>query len=175
MSSEEQIYDHTDISTHSIVMPFEFTPLVHLNQLEEFEEDKQVEEVLYVHEACYFHDEPLCLDDLSREDVNTHTPSLEHIECLCKDECDEDELLFQAKFEDEFRKFYENNFVEELKISSDYAERMKHTAKIYDDVYTDNELLFLDEFFTEECDYNGEKHVLRILNLEFPLRKEHSI
>jgi len=128
-----------------------------------------------VHEACYFHDEPLCLDDLFREDVNTHTPSLEHIECLCKDECDEDELLFQAKFEDEFRKFYENNFVEELKISSDYAERMKHTAKIYDDVYTDNELLFLDEFLLKSVIIVVRKYVLSILSLEVPLKKENLI
>jgi len=54
MRSEEQIYDHTDISTHSIEMPFKSTPSIHLNQLKEFEEEKQVEEVVHACEAVIF-------------------------------------------------------------------------------------------------------------------------
>ena len=39
----------------------------------------------------------------------------------------------------------------------------------------DNKSLFLDELFTEECDTMVRKYVLRILSLEFPLRKQISI
>ena len=40
-----------------------------------------------------------------------------------ENECDKDELLFQAKFEDEFNKFYEENFVEKQpKILSNQVE-----------------------------------------------------
>jgi len=56
-----------------IILTYLLIPFVDLNRLEEFEEDIQVEEVLHVHEACYFDDEPLCLHDLFREDVDTHT------------------------------------------------------------------------------------------------------
>ena len=55
---------------------------------------------------------------LFREDLGTHTPPKEQVESYCEDECDKDELLFQAKFEDEFNKFCEENFVEKPKISS---------------------------------------------------------
>ena len=177
MRSEEQIYDHTDISTHSIEMPFESTSLVHLNQLEEVEEDKQVEEVLHVYKACYFDNESLCLDNLFKKDVDTHThtPSLEHIESLCEDEYDEDELLFQTKFEDGFCKFCEIFFIKEPKISSDYVERMEHTAKNCDDAYIDNEPLFLYELFTVECDNSGEKTCIEDLKFRVLFEKENLI
>ena len=48
---------------------------------------------------------------LFQEDLDTHTPPKEKVESYCEDECDKDELLFQAKFEDEFNKFCEENFV----------------------------------------------------------------
>ena len=47
-----------------------------------------------------------------------HTPPREQVEV----ECDKDELVFQAKFEDEFNKFCEENFVEKPKISSNQVE-----------------------------------------------------
>ena len=42
----------------------------------------------------------------------THTHHMEQFE----DKCDKDELVFQAKFEDEFNKFFEKNFIEKQKI-----------------------------------------------------------
>ena len=47
---------------------------------------------------------------LFQEDMNTHTPLKEQVESYCEDACDKDELLFQAKFEDEFNKFCEESF-----------------------------------------------------------------
>ena len=55
---------------------------------------------------------------ISQEDMITHTHHLEQFE----DECDKDELVFQAKFMDKFNKFCEENFVEKPKISSNQVE-----------------------------------------------------
>ena len=44
----------------------------------------------------------------------THTHHMEQV----KNECDKGELVFQAKFEDEFNKFCAKNFVEKQNISS---------------------------------------------------------
>ena len=41
VSPEEQIVGHSDMSNHSIEMPFE-SPLFHLNEFEELEHDKPV-------------------------------------------------------------------------------------------------------------------------------------
>ena len=48
--------------------------------------------------------------------MDTHTPPMEQVKC------DKDELVFQAKFEDEFNKFCEGKFVEKPKISSNQVE-----------------------------------------------------
>ena len=53
-----------------------------------------------------------------REELDTHTPPKEQVESYCEDECDKNEFLFQAKFEDELNKFREKNFVEKPRISS---------------------------------------------------------
>ena len=66
---EEQIVDHSDMSTHSIEMPFE-SPLFHFNQFKELEYEKHVEEVVHVHEACNLDDDPLCLDELCIDDLD---------------------------------------------------------------------------------------------------------
>jgi len=106
------------MSTHSIEMPFE-SRLFHFNQFEELEYEKQVEDVVHVHAICNLDNDPMCLDELSLDDdLDTHTPHVEQVESCCENECDNDELLFQAKFEDEFCKFVEIFFVEEPKISS---------------------------------------------------------
>ena len=42
-----------------------------------------------------------------------HTPSLEHIDRIFKDVCDDDEPLLHKQFEDEFTKFCEKISVEE--------------------------------------------------------------
>ena len=49
------------------------------------------------------------------------------------------------------------NFVEESNISSNQVERMDHIAKNYEDAYLDDEPLFLDELFKDDCDHSGEK------------------
>ena len=92
------------MSIHSIEMPFE-SPLFHFNQFEELEYGKQIEKIVDVHEAYNLDDDPLCLDELCIDDLDTHTPHVEQVESCCENECDNDELLFQAKFDDEFCKF----------------------------------------------------------------------
>ena len=74
-------------------------------------------------------------------------------------------FLLQEKFEDEFSMFCEKTSVEEQKIASTHMEKMEHTNQNCEDVYMDNEPLFLDELFTEECYHNGEK--ICIEDLEF--------
>jgi len=39
-------------------------------------------------------DESLCLDELFRDDWDTHTPPEEKIELCCEDTCEDDEPLF---------------------------------------------------------------------------------
>ena len=104
-------------------MPFESFPLVHWNQVEEFEYERQVEGYVQVQKECYFDDEPMCLDELLRDDLITHIPSLEHVETFCEDRSVNDELLFLNKiFEIEFNEFCERMFVEKHKISSNHVE-----------------------------------------------------
>ena len=98
---KEQIVDHSKMSTRYIEMSLE-SPLFHFNQFEELEYEKQVVKVVHVHEARN-------LDD----DLDTHTTHEESVESYCEDECDNDELLLQEKFEDEFSKFCEKTSVEE--------------------------------------------------------------
>jgi len=90
---EEQIVDYNNMSTHSIEMAFE-SPLFHFNQFEEHEYEKQVEEVVHVHEACNLDDDPLCLDELYIDDLDTHTPPVEQVESSCEDAYLDDEPLF---------------------------------------------------------------------------------
>ena len=89
------------MSNHSIEMPFE-SPLFHLNQFEELEYEKPIEEVVKVHEVDKLNNNPQCLDEVIRYYLATHTPHVELVESYCEDECDSDELLVQEKFEDKF-------------------------------------------------------------------------
>ena len=94
MRPEEQIVDHSDMSTHSIEMPFK-SPLFHFNQFKELEYEKHVEEVVHVHEACNLHDDPLCLDELCLDDdLDTYTLPVEQVESSCEDAYLDDEPLF---------------------------------------------------------------------------------
>ena len=89
---EEQIVVHSDMSNHSIEMPFE-SPLFHLNQFEELEHEKPVEEVVKVHEVYKLNNDPQCLDEVIRNYLATRTPHMEPVESCCEDECDNDEFL----------------------------------------------------------------------------------
>ena len=96
---------------------------------------------------------------------------MEPVESYCEDECDNDECLLQEKFENEFFKFCEKISVGEQKIASTHMEKMEHTDQNCDDAYMDNELLFLNGLFTEECDHNGEKTCIENLEFRIPFEK----
>jgi len=164
---EEQIVDHSNMSTHSIEMPFE-SRLFYFNQFEELEYKKHLEKVVYVHEACNLENDPLCLDELCIDDLDTHTPHVEPVESYREDECDNDKLLLQEKFEDEFSKFCEKTSVKEQEILSIHMEKLEHTDQNCENPYMDNEPLFLNELFTEECDHNGEKTCVEDLEFTVP-------
>jgi len=121
---EEQIVGHSDMSNHSIEMPFESTPSFHLNHIDELEHEKPVEEVVNVHEVYKLNNDPQCLDEVIRNYLATHTPHVEPVKSYCEDECDNDEFLLQEKFEDKFSKFCEKTSVEEQKIVSTHMEKM---------------------------------------------------
>ena len=74
-------------------------------------------------------------------------------------------FLLQEKYGDGFLKFCEKASIEEQKISTNHMEKMEHTIKNCEDALMDNDPLFLDELFTEECDHSGEK--IFIENLKF--------
>ena len=74
-----------------------------------------------------------------------HTPSLEHIDRIFKDVCDDDEPLLHKQFEDEFTKFCEKISVEEQGESS------------REDRCIENEPLFLDKRFENEFSKFSEK------------------
>ena len=57
---EEQIIGHSDMSNHSIEIPFE-SPLFHLYQFGELEHEKPVEKVVKVHEVYKLNNYPQCL------------------------------------------------------------------------------------------------------------------
>ena len=95
LKSKVQIGDYIDVSTYSIKMCFKFIPLFYLNQFEEFEHERLVEEVAHVHKECKFDDDHLCLGELFRDDMVVHASSFEHIDQNYEDECDDDGFLFQ--------------------------------------------------------------------------------
>ena len=112
---EEQIVDHSNMSTHSIEMPFE-SPLFHFNQFEELEYEKRVEEVVHVHEVYNLDDDPLCLDELCLDDdLDTYTPHVEQVESSCEDAYLDDEPLFLDELsKDECNNSGEKTCVEDL-------------------------------------------------------------
>ena len=48
---------------------------------------------------CKFDDDPLCLDELLRDDLVAHIPSLKQIDQNCRDGCDDELLLLDKQFE----------------------------------------------------------------------------
>ena len=72
----------------------------------------------------------LCMDELFRNDFVTHTPFLEHVGIVYEDGCVEDELLLLDKqFEEEFNEFCEKMFIEEHKVSSNHVEGIESIPK----------------------------------------------
>ena len=69
-----------------------------------------------MHEVCRVDKDPLCLDEVFRSNLLTHTTPVEQVESCCEEGCINNKLSFQAKFEEEFNKFYEKIIVEEQKI-----------------------------------------------------------
>jgi len=57
---KEQTEDLIDMSIQSIEMPFESSLSFHMNQIEEFEYEKQVEEVMQGYKVCNDDNDPLC-------------------------------------------------------------------------------------------------------------------
>ena len=80
---KEQIVGHNDMSNHFIEMPFE-SQLFHLNQFEELEHKKPVEEVVKVHEVYKHDNDPQCLDEVIRNYLATHTTHVEPVESFVK-------------------------------------------------------------------------------------------
>ena len=128
-----------------------------------------------VHEVYKRDNDPQCLDEVIRNYLATHTTHVEPVESYCEEECDNDEFLLQKEFEDEFSKFYEKTSVGEQRIASTHMEKMEHTDQNCENAYMDNEPLFLMSFLLKSMITMMRKHVLRILSLEFPLRKQNLI
>ena len=96
------------------------SPLHHsLDRIEELEYKKHVEEVIHVHEVSISDNYPQFLEKVNRDCLATRAHYVEQVESYCEDEGDDDELLLQEKYEDEFFKFSENTSIEEQKIYSD--------------------------------------------------------
>ena len=82
-------------------------------------------------------DAPLRLDELFRDDLVAHAPPVEYVDSLYEDECVDDELLLLDKqFENEFTKFGEKISVDEHKISSNHVvEKMSTLITIVRCIY----------------------------------------
>ena len=93
------------MSIHSIEMPFESTPSFYLNQIEEFEYKKPIEEVIHVHEVCILDNYTQFMKKVIRDCLATCAHYVEQVESYCEDKGDNDELLLQDKYDDEFSKF----------------------------------------------------------------------
>jgi len=78
---------------------------------------------------------------------------VEQVESYCEDKSENDEFVLQEKYEDEFFKFWEKISIEEQKISLDQVEKMEHNCE---NACMDNEPMFLDKLFKDECDHSGE-------------------
>jgi len=115
--------------------------------------------------------DPQCLDEVIRNYLATHIPYVEPVESYCEDEYDNDEFLFQEKFEDKFSKFCEKTSVEEKKIASTHMEKMEHTDQNCKMPTWIMCLCFLMSILLNSVITMVRKHVLRTLSLEFPLRK----
>ena len=142
------ILDHINMSIHSIEMPFKSTPSFHFNRIEELKYEKPVEEV------CMFDDYPCYLDKVIRDYLATLTPRIVQIESYCEGDCDDDELLFQTKYEDEVTKVCEKIYVEEQNNSSNHCEKIKHTKQNCKNICMGDEPLFLNELFKDECNHS---------------------
>jgi len=81
-------------------------------------------------------------------------------------------LGFLIQFENEFTKFCEKRSVEEHKISSNHVKKMEHIAKNCEDACIDNEPLFLDELFKDECDHIGKKTCVENLKSRVSFKKK---
>ena len=69
-----------------------------------------------MHEACNLDDDPLCLDELCIDDLDTQTPLVEQVESSCENACMDDEMLFLDElFKDECDQSGEETRVENLK------------------------------------------------------------
>ena len=83
-----------------------------------------------MHGVCKFDNDLLCLDELIRDDLVTHTPPVEQVESCCENGCADDEFLLQEKFEKQFNKFCEKKIIKEQKISSNYVEKWSTLSTI---------------------------------------------
>ena len=66
MRSDKQIDDHIDMYVHSFEMPFESTLSFHLNQIEELEYEKPIEEDVHVRKVFKLDNDPWCRDKVNR-------------------------------------------------------------------------------------------------------------
>jgi len=80
-----------------------------------------------------FDDYPRYLDKVIRDHLATFTPRVEQVESYCKGDYD-DELLLQAKCEDEVTKVCKKISIEEQNISSNHCEEIEHIKHNCEDV-----------------------------------------
>ena len=166
--SKEKIDNHFDMPTHSIEMPFESTPLFHLNRIEELEYKKPVKESIYVHKVCILDNYPQFLERVIRDCLATCAHYVVQVKSYCEDKGDDDEFLLQQKYEDEFSKLLEKTSIEQKKNSSDQVEKLEHNCE---NTCMDDEPLFLDKLFKDECDHSGEKTRIEDFKSRVPSEK----
>ena len=84
-----------------------------------------------MHEMCTLDNYSQYLKKVIRDCLATRAHYVEQVESYCEDEGDDDDFLFQEKYENKFSKFCEKTSIEEQKISSNHMEKkLEHTVKI---------------------------------------------
>jgi len=131
-----------------------------------------------IEEVCIFNDYPRFLDKVIRDHLATYTSHREQVELYCEDDCNGDEPIEKVIHVHEVCKFDDDSLCLDDMFRDDlvtYTPLEEKVESFYEDACIVDEPLFLDELFKDESIIVVRKHVLRILSLESPLRKENLI
>jgi len=127
--------------------------------------------------VCIFNDYPRFLDKVIRDHLTTHNSRREQVKSYCEDDCN-DEPIKKVIHMHEVCKFdndslYLNDlFRDDLVAYTPCEEKVESCCE---DVCIADEPLFLMNYLKMSAIIVVRRHVLRILSLESPLRKENLI
>jgi len=112
------------------------------------------------------------LDKVIRDHLATRTPREEQVESIMRMNVMMMNFRFKRNVRMNFLSFEKRQVLRSKRCFSDQVEKMEH---ICENACMNDEPLFLDELFKDQCIIMVRRYILRILSLEFPLKKENLI